>query len=137
MILSKRIMVYNDTDEILELFKELLTDEGYEVVLASYGIEDIPLIEKTNPDLLILDYIPTREETGWQLLQKLKMKHSTENIPVVICTTAYKLAEEIQGYLTEHRVEVVRKPFNIEDLLAAVKRALELPQNTPSGKMNG
>src|SRR4051794_4689144 len=40
-----RILVVNDTQEILDLFQELLTEEGYDVVLYSYGIEDLVEIE--------------------------------------------------------------------------------------------
>jgi CheY-like chemotaxis protein len=63
------------------------------------------------------------------MLQKLRMKRSTANIPVVICTTAFRLAEDIQAYLAEHSIQVVKKPFNIEDLVSAVKRALEYAED--------
>src|SRR5580765_7160562 len=81
-----RILVVNDTQEILDLFQELLTEEGYEVVLYSYGIEDLSEIERVKPDLIILDHIIGGEAVGWQMLQKLKMKRSTATIPVIVCT---------------------------------------------------
>ncbi len=120
-----RIMVFNDTQEILELFQMLLTDEGYEVALYSYSANEIHIIEAFKPDLLILDYTVGRERNGWQLLQKLKMVRSTASIPVIICTTAYRLAEEIEGYLLTKKVKIVRKPFDIEDLLLVIKETLE------------
>src|SRR5215813_1496860 len=119
--MPKRILVINDTQEILELFTGLLTDEGYEVHTASYGIDELREIERVKPDLLILDYTVGRERNGWQLLQKLKMVRGTAAIPAIICTTAIKLAEEIEGYLYSKNIMVVRKPFDIDDLIAAVK----------------
>ena len=119
-----RIMVINDTQEILELFEDLLTEEGYEVVLYSYSIQDMREIERVKPDLIILDHIMGGEAMGWQTLQKLKMKRATAKIPVVVCTAAVQAAQEMEGYLKSKGVGLVLKPFDIEDLLDAVKRAL-------------
>jgi DNA-binding response OmpR family regulator len=119
-----RIMVFNDTKEILELFEMILCDEGYEVSLFSYTVDEIRLIQEQKPDLLILDYTVGRERNGWQLLQKIKMVRATASIPVLICTTSYKLAEEIEGYLAAKKVTIVRKPFDVDELVYAVKDAL-------------
>ncbi len=119
-----RIMVVNDTQEILELFEDLLTEEGYEVVLYSYDIQDLQEVERIKPDLIILDHIMGGEAVGWQMLQKLKMKRSTANIPVIVCTAAAKAVHEMEGYLKSKGVGLVLKPFDIDDLLSAVKRAI-------------
>ena len=120
-----RIMVINDTQEILELFQDLLTEEGYEVVLHSFSIRDLDEVEKVKPDLIILDLVIGGEETGWQTLQKLKMRRSTAGIPVIVCTAAVKAAKEMEGYLHVKGVGLVLKPFDIDDLLEAVKDALD------------
>jgi DNA-binding response OmpR family regulator len=130
--MATRIMVINDTQEILELFREILTDEGYEVVLYSYTIQELEEIERVKPDLIILDYIMGHEESGWQLLQKLKMRRSTESIPVVVCSAAKNLIEQIQGNLTSMGVGVVLKPFNIDELLLVVKHTLDSHPDLPS-----
>jgi CheY-like chemotaxis protein len=133
VLMPQRILVVNDTKEILELFREILAEEGYEVFLYSYGIQDLDEVERVAPDLIILDYITQREEPGWQLLQKLKMRRSTASIPVVICTTAVKLTEELQGHLTTKGVAVVHKPFDIDDLVRAVQQAMVLYQDAVDG----
>jgi DNA-binding response OmpR family regulator len=120
-----RIMVINDTQEILTLFRDLLTDEGYEVVLYSSAIHDMQEIERVAPDLIILDFIFGNENMGFQMLQKLKMRRATERIPVIICTAALQIVREMEGYLQSKGVQVVLKPFNIDDLLEAVRRNLD------------
>lgn len=122
--MATRILVINDTQEILELFQEILGDEGYDVVLYSYAPREIREIENIAPDLIILDYIFGSEKTGWQTLQKLKMRRSTATIPVIVCTAAIKEVREIEGYLEAKGVAVVPKPFDIDDLLDVVKKAL-------------
>ena len=126
--MAQRILVINDTPEILELFQEILSDEGYEVILYSYATHDTAEIVRHNPDLIILDYIFGTEKIGWQLLQKLKMRHDTASIPVIICTAAIREVREIEGYLLAKGVMVVPKPFDIDDLLLAVKNALVEPE---------
>ena len=120
-----RIMVINDTQEILELFEDLLTDEGYEVILYSFGIQDMEEVVRAAPDLIVLDLIIGGEQVGWQMLQKLKMKRKTANIPVIVCTAAVNAVQEMEGYLKSKKVGLVLKPFDIDDLLHAVSRALD------------
>jgi DNA-binding response OmpR family regulator len=120
-----RILVVNDTQEILELFRLLLEEEGYEVVLAGFPFQQISDIERINPDLIILDFVFGDQKTGWQMLQILKMKRSTATIPVIACTAALDLVREQEGYLVSQGVHVIFKPFDIDQLLASVKQALE------------
>lgn len=123
--MAARILVINDTQEILELFQDLLgEEEGYDVVLFSYAPREMREIEEVHPDLIILDYIFGTEKSGWQTLQKLKMRRATASIPVIICTAAIREIREIEGYLEAKGVTVVPKPFDIDDLLSAVKKAL-------------
>src|SRR5712672_547678 len=56
-VMGARVLVINDTQEILELFREILEEEGYDVVLYSYAIMDMDEIERINPDAIVLDYI--------------------------------------------------------------------------------
>jgi CheY-like chemotaxis protein len=118
--LAKKILVINDTQEILQLFAEILTDEGYEVELHSYSTRDMETVKQAAPDLIISDHPPTDEKQAWQFLQKLKMTRETADIPVVLCTTNSKIVMEGEGHLAAKGVVVVLKPFDIEDLLDAV-----------------
>lgn len=124
--MAARIMVINDTQEILELFDEILREEGYEVLLYSQAIEDMTEIERLKPDLIIIDYIIGGEKVGWQMVQKLRMRRATAKIPLIICTAAVKEVREIEGYLRMKGIGLVPKPFDIDDLLRAVELTLRL-----------
>ncbi len=121
--MAKLIMVFNDTQEILLLFEAILTEEDYEVKLNSYNNLELELIKELKPDLVISDIPPVsgKEKQGWQLAQMLRMTRETENIPMVLCTTDVKLAEESEGHLAAKGMTVVTKPFNIADLIKAVE----------------
>jgi CheY-like chemotaxis protein len=123
----KRILVVNDSQELLELYRTLLTEEGYEVIVYSSAIEDLREIEQVKPDLILLDImLGNREVSGWQMLEKLKLFPATASIPVILCTAALDRIRQQQGYLTSHGVLVILKPFNLDDLLACIEKALHL-----------
>ena len=117
---QRHILVVNDTVEILDLFREILEEEGYRVSLYSFAFRDLDEIKENRPDLIILDFIIGGEDHGWQLLQKLKMDRETATIPVVVCTAAVRLVRDLEGHLKEKGVGVILKPFDIDDLLREV-----------------
>ena len=122
----KRALVVNDTQEILELFEEILDGLGFESVLMSYAPRELQRIREVEPDLIVLDFLMgDRELLGWQLLQKLKMDRALAMIPIVVCTAALQAVQEQQGYLTEQGVMIVLKPFTVDQLEEAVRAAVE------------
>ena len=118
-------LVINDTQEILDLFDEILQEEGFDTRLSSFGIKEIDEIRDIDPDLIILDFLIGGEEQGWQLLQKLKMTRETQDIPVIVCSGAVKLLQELEGHLAAKNVGVVVKPFDIDDLLNEVRVVMQ------------
>ena len=122
---GKRVLVVNDTQEILELFESILGEMGLDVISQTYAPRELERIHEVAPDLIVLDLVfGDREVLGWQLLQKIRMDRELEKLPVIVCTAALKIVEELQGYLTEHNVVTVIKPFNVSQLEEAVLRAL-------------
>lgn len=133
----KRVLVINDTQEILELFDAFLTDEmGLETVLMSYAPNELAQIVEVAPDLIIVDFIlDGREYLGWQLIQKLRMSRETQDIPIVACTGATKAVREEEGYLLEQGIAVILKPFKIDQLELVVRKALERPPGRGSAEL--
>ena len=128
---TSHILVVNDTQEILDLFEEILKEEGYRVSLYSFAFQDLDEITSLEPDLVVLDFMIGGEEHGWQLLQKMKMDRRTAGIPVVVCTAALSLARELEGHLRSKNVGLVLKPFDIDELVNEVHKCLHMePANT-------
>ncbi len=130
--MTTRILVINDSQEILDLFRILLEGEGYEVVLSGFPFQQVSEIEEIHPELIILDFIFDDQKSGWQMLQLLKMSRSSASIPVVVCTAALNAVREQEGYLVSQGVHVVYKPFDIDHLLTIIKLALESRKNISS-----
>ncbi len=120
-----RIMVINNSDDILALFQKILTNDDCQVFPQLFLNSDLREVRRLRPDLIILDFYVGREGIGWEFLQLIRMEKETAEIPVLICTTAVKLAMDIGGYLATKNVTMLRKPFESRDLVAAVQFALQ------------
>lgn len=121
---SRRILVVNDTEEILELFREIVEGMGHTIVPLTYAPDDLQLVLDAKPDLAIIDFVMGGQEfRGWQLVQKMKMSREAATIPIIICTGAKREIYEYEGWLAEKGVTVVLKPFEVEDLERAIEKA--------------
>ncbi|MGI8998819.1 MAG: response regulator, partial [Candidatus Limnocylindria bacterium] len=121
----RHILVVNDTEEILDLFRDIVEGLGHRMTAWSFSPDDLAKVTEIKPDLIVLDIMlgPT-ELQGWALLQKVRMSRETEDIPVVVCTAATNWVREQEGWLAANAVKVVLKPFKIEHLEHAIGQAL-------------
>uniref|UniRef100_A0A7C4QR00 Response regulator n=1 Tax=Schlesneria paludicola TaxID=360056 RepID=A0A7C4QR00_9PLAN len=117
---AKTVLVIDDDREIATTIQSVLTHAGYQVALASNGVEGQRQIEALKPDLVITDMMMPRMG-GFPVLEYLR---SLEDRPKVIMITAnegsrHKAYAEMLGV-----ADYLRKPFPMEVLLEAVRRAL-------------
>lgn len=133
---SQHILVVNDTEEILDLFRDIVEGLGHRMTAWSYSPDDLAKVTEIQPDLIILDLMlgPT-ELQGWALLQKLRMSRPTESLPVIVCTAATSWVREQEGWLAANAVKVVLKPFKIAHLEHAIAQAIDLSGVIASGEM--
>jgi len=125
---ARHILVVYDTEEIIELFRDIIEGMGHRASAMSYAPEDLAEVKRINPDLVILDLMMGgSKESGWALLQKLRMDPSTARLPAIVCTAAVQEVREQEGWLTSKGVKIVLKPFEVEDLELAINKAIALP----------
>jgi CheY-like chemotaxis protein len=117
------IMVVNDSMEFLQLMKELLTDEGYEVTLVESGGGTRAAAKQHRPDLLILD-LRMPDMSGFEVLNLLRLDPETQAIPVLLCTAAVRDVQAQEPILRERGIPVLFKPFDLDELLETVRGIL-------------
>jgi CheY-like chemotaxis protein len=117
------ILVVNDSMEFLQLMEELLTDEGYTVSLVETGAGTRAAVKQLRPDLLILD-VRLPDISGFEVLNLLKLDPETGSIPVLLCTAAIRDVQAQQAILAERGVPILFKPFDLEELLRAIRQIL-------------
>jgi CheY-like chemotaxis protein len=117
----KRILVIDDSVDLRELYEMLFTGEGYEVQSASEALRGFERARNWRPDVILLDVVMPGMD-GLELLRKLRSDLAPPVPPVILCS-GFELSEA--EALQRGAVCFLRKPTESEDLLAAVKDALE------------
>jgi len=126
-----KIMIINDSEEVLNLFYEILhEEEGHEVVLCSYRVRDLDELRLIAPDLLIVDQVYGNESAGWKLIQKIRMSRDIASLPIVFCSTDLRRVQELEGHLAAMNIVSVIKPFDVDTLINAVNEAWRIRNKT-------
>jgi len=107
----KRILVLDDNQDILDIVKEALLYEKYEVKVTSDSRNFIEMVNNYRPDLLILDY-KLNGPNGDDICRQIKTHIQFNNIPVIICS-AYLNNDDLVGCGCD---ATIAKPFGLEEL---------------------
>jgi CheY-like chemotaxis protein len=121
-LIKKRILVVDDDDNTLFVFRQLFEDEMYEVDTASSGSEAIERVFAQPPDLIVSDLMMPGM-SGLQLTQKLSHNSATHKIPIVILTANVSEETELSSLQTGAR-DVVSKCSDFRVILARVQNAM-------------
>lgn len=119
---SEKIVVIEDETDILEVIAYNLKREGYDVVTSTSGEDGLEKIEKTKPNLVVLDLM-LPEVDGIELCRKLKSDPVTQGIPVIMVTAKGEESDVVLG-LGVGADDYVTKPFSPRELTARVKAVL-------------
>ena len=113
---TPKIVVVEDTPEVLDVIATVLTDEGYEVVQCSDGTRAAETVIREAPALVILDLRMTGVDE-WQVLDELRADPRTLYTPVIICSGAVDELRAAEAELNQRGCEVLAKPFDIGELV--------------------
>ena len=117
-----KILVVDDELSMRELLEYMLTREDYKVSCAQSGQEAIDLLNQNHFDLFLCD-IRLGDITGLDVLRAAKKRHPDN---VVIMISAYATTETAVEAMNEGAYDYVPKPFDKDELLATIAKALEL-----------
>ena len=131
------ILAINNDPAVLALFRDLLEEAGYQVSTQNYVDRDLAQIKALRPDLIVLDYMWANEDASWSLLQMLRMNPITVSIPIVLCTGAVHEVKALEEHLVAMGVTVVLKPFDIDQLVDAIRERLGADRAVRSSDTEG
>lgn len=116
------IFCVEDDKSIRDLVIYTLTAVGYEAEGFSTGEEMFKELEKTSPQLIMLD-IMLPDEDGLAILKKLKSDPMTEDIPVIMATAKGTEYDKVVG-LDLGADDYLAKPFGMMEMISRVKAVL-------------
>ncbi len=82
---KKTILLVEDDVFVSDIYQTKISSEGYEVILAENGLEAIKKLEKSIPDLILLDIIMPYMD-GMETLRKIKSEEKWKKIPIILLT---------------------------------------------------
>ena len=116
------ILIVDDFEDALEIYRDYLTFKGFRVLVASSGEDAIAIALRERPSLIFMD-LRMPKMTGVQAMRILRCDPGFAKVPIV-AFTAHALEDERVAALAEGFDDVLAKPCNPDDLIAAVLRLL-------------
>lgn len=118
--MSKRILVVDDDPDIQYTLQAILEYAEYEVEIASDGLAALKRLEKSLPDLILLDMMMPRMD-GLTFLEELRRRNMKIRCPILVLSASPQLQQRtlqmgIRGFL--------HKPFELDDILETIASCL-------------
>jgi len=120
----KSILIVDDDKDLRSILGDILTDEGYHIVLADSGEQALERLERQHVNLVLTD-LKMPGMSGQQLFEACSRRFPS--LPVVILT-AHGTVDEALEMIRQGAYDYIAKPYNTQDLLMRISRALEREQ---------
>ena len=114
--MAVRVLVVDDSPDLLDLLTELITSQGWECHEASNGIDALKLAQEINPSLVVSD-IQMPGMNGLELLRSIKADSQLRHIPVMIVSSSIHREEALASGCDAF----LSKPFNLDELISTMR----------------
>ena len=116
-----KILIVDDDYEIIDAMRAALEAKGYTVMIARDGNQGLAMVEREDPDLIILDMMMPKR-SGFLVLEKLKR---VREVPLRVVMITANEGSRHKAYAEMLGVDdYIRKPFAMDRLLESVERLL-------------
>jgi CheY-like chemotaxis protein len=123
----KHVFVVNGAVEFLDILRELLQDEHFNVTTTNFVPRTYDQIEALKPDLLMID-LAVGIQAGWELLERLARETATKQIPVIVFSTVPQMLEDVRRQSERFGGQrFLGKPVDLDEVLTAVADLIGRP----------
>jgi diguanylate cyclase (GGDEF)-like protein len=120
--MADKVLVVDDDPDISRFIEVNLRTHGFDVHLASDGVEALERAREVRPDLVLVDVMMPRMD-GFQVVDRLRSDPRTANISIIMLTAKALTADRVLG-ITTGADDYIIKPFDPVELVARVKGTL-------------
>lgn len=118
--MSNRILIIDNDEAILDVMKDVLSDENYNVQTSLTAQGVFKIIEEFDPSLVLIDYI-LDDINGGEICHQIKKNEKTSHIPVIIFSGHSRVLKSLGTYSSD---AIIEKPFDISHLVETVRNFL-------------
>ncbi|MCD6115713.1 response regulator [bacterium] len=119
---KKKVLVVDDDPLVVKVLQDPLKRAGYDVEVASHGLEALQKVKEKRPDLIILDILMPLMD-GFKVARFLKFDKRFKDIPIIVLTSRATEGERKMGEKVGAN-EFLYKPFRLPHVLDVVQRYL-------------
>jgi two-component system cell cycle response regulator DivK len=120
---GERVLIVEDNEKNMKLFREVLTAKGYRTLEATSGAQALELALEHTPNLVLMD-IRLPDVDGVETLGQLRSDERTSSIPV-LAVTAQAMRGDRERFLAAGFDGYVPKPVDIAELVTTVREHCE------------
>jgi two-component system, cell cycle response regulator DivK len=131
----KRILIVEDNEMNRDVLSRRLRRQGYDVLIATAGLDGLLMANAVRPDLILMD-LGMPDIDGWECARRLKAEIATAAIPI-IALTAHAMLDDRQKALDAGCDDFDTKPINFPGLLAKMTRLLDSPVESDQVHVTG
>lgn len=124
--MSNPILVVEDNEDLLILFKLVLESAGYQVATAENGTDALKYIDKIQPQLILMD-IMMPEISGLQVARNIKQRKNYGSLPILLVSALDRLEDE--QLRNSKADDILYKPFDLDDLIFKVEHLTKSVEN--------
>lgn len=118
------VLVVDDSPINLRIIVSILEASGIKALVAQSGIKALQQIERSKPDLILLDVLMP-DMDGFEICKRLKETAFTRDIPVIFVTALSETVNKVRGFEVGG-VDYLTKPFQPEEVAARVNAHLTI-----------
>lgn len=126
--MSKKILIIEDEEILLDILKRKLGNMGYEIFCATDGVSGMEAIKEILPDLILLDIIMPKMG-GLELMEKVQLDDSIKNIPIVIISNSGQPVELDKARRLGAKDWLIKTDFNPQEVVEKVIQQIGMPNN--------
>jgi two-component system, OmpR family, response regulator VicR len=120
----KQIVYIEDEQEMIDLVGLILGPKGYAVRGANSGRDGLKLVQRNQPDLVLLDLMMP-DMDGWEVYQHMKADEAMQTIPVIVITAKAQNIDKVLGLHIAKVEDYIAKPFSPQQLIDSVERVIK------------
>jgi len=121
--MAQTILIVEDNELNMKLFRDLLEAQGYDIVQTRDGMQALDLARSERPDLIVMD-IQLPQVSGLEVTKWIKADDDLKHIPVV-AVTAFAMKGDEEKIREGGREASVAKPGSVTDFLSTIRKFLD------------
>jgi len=122
--MAKKILIIEDEELLSNLLKNKLSELGYEVSVASDGLQGFEAIKEVVPDLILLDLVMPKMN-GFEVMRKMQEDDSISSIPIIIVSNSGQPVEIDKAKKLGAKDWLIKTEFDPQEVIDKVNKQLE------------